>query len=137
MFSVRLCFSLSFSLFLTKDLLSLNAMERTQYNIDDCICTHKIMQKQIGVIKDKKFDLAKALESDRINWEAHAREQHALAASRKELLKRCKEDMEISVRDFEKSINPWLEAAGYHPVTQTPIAMKKLIEEIAEELSDD
>ena len=59
------------------------------------------------------------------------------ADRRLELLKRCKEEMEISVRDFDESINPWLEAAGYHPVTLTPKAMKKLIGELAEELGDD
>jgi len=41
---------------LTKDLLSLTAIERTQYNIDDCICTYRIMLKQIPLIKDTKFD---------------------------------------------------------------------------------
>ena len=67
----------------------------------------------------------------------HLERWRAIADRRLELLRRCKEDMEISVRDFDKSINPWLEAAGYHPVTLTPRAMKKLIEEIAEELGDD
>ena len=67
--------------------------------------------------------------------EKTAQEAEALAASRLELLRRCKEEMEISLRDFDKSINPWLEAAGYHPVTLTPRAMKKLISELAEELA--
>ena len=53
---------------------------------------------------------------------------------RLELLRRCKEEMETSVEDFEVNINPWLEAAGYHPVTQTPRAMTRLIDELAKEL---
>ena len=39
----------------------------------------------------QKFDLAKALESNNIDWEAHAREQHALAARRLELLREAKD----------------------------------------------
>ena len=86
---------------------------------------------------DYEFDSLREAVSFIKAYEVDLKKAEALAAKRKELLRRCKEDMEISVRDFEKSINPWLEAAGYHPVTQTPIAMKKLIEEIAEELGDD
>jgi len=41
---------------LPKDLLLLSAMERTQYNIDDCICTYKIMKQQISTIKDENFN---------------------------------------------------------------------------------
>ena len=41
---------------MTQELLKASAMERTQYNIDDCICTYKSMLKQIPIIQNKDFN---------------------------------------------------------------------------------
>jgi len=44
-------------------------------------------------MNDQKFDLGKALQSDRINWEAHAREQKSTAARRLALLRTCEKEL--------------------------------------------
>ena len=43
---------------------------------------------------------------------------------------RCKELLESIARDIEENINPYMESAGLHPITQT-------LDAIEEELGDD
>jgi len=45
-------------------------------------------------VSDQQFDLAKALQSDRVDWEFHAREQKATADRRLKWLKIAMQDIE-------------------------------------------
>ncbi|MHC4635628.1 MAG: hypothetical protein ACYSYU_10555 [Planctomycetota bacterium] len=84
----------------------------------------------------KWFHRGEVAEGLLIVAELALRKQRTTATRRLGLLRECKEEMEVSVRDFEENINPYLEAVGYHPVTQTPRAMKKLLRKLAAELED-